>query len=60
MIAEKIKTCIALLNEIKGSGYIPFTSPAPSSTEARIKNNITSALSHLESALNDHQKVFKS
>lgn len=38
------------LEELASSGYRPFASPAPSSTEVKLRNCITSAISLLEQA----------
>ena len=40
-----------ILNSIAKSGFIPFSSPSPSSSEQRIKNSIISAMKNIEMAL---------
>lgn len=57
-IAEKLQGCIDTLNEIKDGGYWPFASPAPSSTEVKLKGAINSGIFNLESALALHQSIF--
>ena len=39
------------LSDITTSGFIPFSSPAPSSTEMRIKKSILTALSCVRDAI---------
>ena len=57
-VTEKLKQCIATLEEITESGYWPFASPAPCSTECKIKDGILGALADLEHALYWHQQMF--
>ena len=57
-IEEKLQSCINTLNEIKTCGYWPFASPAPCSTELKIKDNINKATASLESALYWHEQMF--
>ena len=58
-VAEKLQACIDTLAEIKASGYWPFASPAPSSTEVKIKEGINDALRALRKAQVNHDLVFK-
>lgn len=48
--SRPIDEAVRLLTELATSGYIPFSSPSPSSTEIKLKHCITSAISLLESA----------
>ena len=57
-VTEKLQGCIATLEEIMKSGYWPFASPAPSSTEVKIKDGFRGALANLEHALYWHQQMF--
>lgn len=47
-----------LLVEITESKYIPFTSPAPCSTEVDIKMNINGAIARIEYAIYLHDQEF--
>ena len=40
---ENLKQANALLHDIMNSGFIPFSSPSPSSTEEQLKNAIIEA-----------------
>lgn len=57
IITESNSTCSEIrqaLNTLKGvteSGFIPFSSPSPSSTELTVRKNIEHAISSLEMAL---------
>ena len=57
-VTEKLQMCIDTLEEIRKSDYWPFRSPAPSSTECRIKDGFRGALANLEEALYWHKKMF--
>lgn len=57
-VEEKLQQCIDTLQEIKSSGYWPFASPAPCSTEVKIKDGINKAVAGLDSALYWHQQMF--
>ena len=57
-VEQKLKECINTLKEIKKSGYIPFASPAPCSTEQRIKSAIEFGIMRLEDALYWHNQEF--
>ena len=55
---EKLQMCANILREISESSYIPFASPAPSSIEIKIKENIFAAIAKVESALFWHDQEF--
>lgn len=57
-VAEKLQMCIDTLEAIKKSGYWPFASPAPCSTECRIKDGINDALNGLYRAKSNHELMF--
>lgn len=57
-VAEKLQQCIDTLESIKKSGYWPFASPAPCSTEVRIKDGINAALNGLYRAKSNHELMF--
>ena len=57
-VLEKMQQALDLLSSIRGSGYWPYASPAPCSTEVRIKKNLDSAIVHLEDAMYFHKKMF--
>lgn len=57
-VEERLTDCIDTLNEIKDSGYWPFASPAPCSTEMEIKDGIYEALKGLNRALSYHRQMF--
>ena len=57
-IQQKLQMCIDTINEIKDSGYWPFASPAPCSTEVKIKKSINSAEANLQTALYWHEQMF--
>lgn len=48
--SNPIDEALRLLTDLTGSGYIPFASPSPSSTESNLKHCILSAISLLENA----------
>lgn len=47
------------LLSITRSGYIPFTSPAPSSTEKAVKQAILDALSSVRKAIETHESLYR-
>ena len=53
---ESLDTLIGITR----SGYIPYTSPAPCSTEVRIRENLDKAIAHLRVALSEHKLEFGS
>lgn len=59
-VEDKIQSCINMLREIRNSGYWPYASPAPCSTEMKIKKNLDSAAASLENALYWHNQMFTS
>ena len=48
---EAVQVALELLKEVTISGYIPFSSPAPSSTEVRIRDMIRGGIQRLEFTL---------
>ena len=48
--ADPVDEAVRMLTDLAHSGYIPFSSPCPSSTEKKLRNCITSAISLLETA----------
>ena len=48
--SNPIDEALRLLTNLSQSGYIPFASPSPSSTESKLKHCISSAISLLETA----------
>lgn len=57
-VEERLQMCLDTLEEISKSGYWPFASPAPCSTEVRIKEGIVGAMANLEHAIYWHQQMF--
>lgn len=57
-VKERLQQCIDTLEEIKKSGYWPFASPAPCSTEQRIKDGINDAINGLYRAKANHELMF--
>ena len=57
-VGEKLSECISTLKDITQSGYIPFASPAPSSTEGALKREMNSAIERLESTLYLHNSLY--
>lgn len=57
-VGEKLSECISTLKDITQSGYIPFASPAPSSTEGALKRELNSAIERLESTLYLHNSLY--
>ena len=58
-VEEKLQGCIGTLEGIRTSGYWPYASPAPCSTERRIKQGIDHAAANLEYALENHRAMFR-
>lgn len=56
---EKMQAALDLLSEIKESGYWPFSSPAPCSTEVKIKKGINQAIVGIETAIVWHDEMFR-
>lgn len=57
-VEQKLQQCLDTLISIKESGYWPFASPAPCSTEVKIKDGIVRAIGGLENAIYWHQQEF--
>lgn len=57
-VIETIDESLIALREIRQSGYWPFASPAPCSTEKKIKDAISKAIEQLEIARYNHQLLF--
>lgn len=57
-VGEKMQDCRDVLKEIKTSGYIPFTSPAPSSSERYIKTELLLSIVHLANAVYKHEETY--
>lgn len=57
-VEQIIEDAIKSLEEIKTSGYWPFASPAPCSTEEKIKDGIEQAIRGLDKALFFHREMF--
>lgn len=57
-VEQKLQECLDTLVEIKESGYWPYASPAPSSSEVKIKEGIDKSINALENALYWHRQVF--
>lgn len=55
---EKMTEAKRLLMEVKNSGYWPFASPAPCSTEVKIKKGINQAIVGIETAMVWHDEMF--
>lgn len=55
---EKMTEARRLLMEVKNSGYWPFASPCPCSTEVKIKQGFYQAITGLENALFWHEQMF--
>lgn len=56
-VAADLKEAARLLQGIAASTYIPFTSPAPSSTECAIRDRIRMAAALTEEALLLHRSM---
>lgn len=57
-VEEKLHTALEILESIPGSGYWPYASPAPCSTEVNIKNNLNASILYLERAIAWHEEMF--
>lgn len=57
-VSSRLQAAIDALELIEKSGYIPFASPSPSSTEAEIKHAILRAHSELSHALKVHNRCY--
>ncbi|MBR2093300.1 MAG: hypothetical protein IJ904_04555 [Candidatus Methanomethylophilaceae archaeon] len=55
---EIIRGGIASLKTLRTSGYIPFASPAPSSTEVAVKRALNRAVEQLEFAESLHESLY--
>lgn len=55
---EKMVEARRLLREVKNSGYWPYASPAPCSTEVKIKENIDTAIERIDNAIFWHDEMF--
>lgn len=55
---DKMREALSILNTIKNSGYIPFSSPSPSSTEMIVKKSINNAIASLYDALEAHNDLY--
>ena len=50
-VRVKLSESLDALHSVTKSRYIPYASPAPSSTEAALKRELNSAIEHLENAV---------
>lgn len=57
-IGTKMSECLETLKSITTSGYWPYRSPAPCSTEVNIKKNFDQAIDNLSLALSYHEDMF--
>lgn len=57
-VEEKLHTALEILKSIPGSGYCPYASPAPCSTEVKIKDNLNASIHYLERAIAWHEEMF--
>ena len=57
-VRQKLSDGIQVLKDITQSGYIPFASPAPSSTEGALKRELNTAIKRLESTLYLHDSLY--
>lgn len=57
-VHQKLSLAKGILEDITKSGYIPFASPAPSSTESKIKQRICAAGTDLEIAISLHESCY--
>lgn len=55
---EKMQQCLDTLMSIRESGYWPYASPCPCSTEVRIKESLDKSINNLETALYWHKEMF--
>ena len=58
-IKDTLSGAIDSLTKLKNSGYIPFTSPHPSSSELLIRHCIENALTELGTALALHKTIYE-
>ena len=59
-VGETLSGILSELDRIRTGGYIPFASPAPSSTEQAIRTTINSARDNIDAALSLHRKMYGS
>ena len=57
-VHQKMTSCLQELIDIRSSGYIPYTSPSPSSTELTIKSELNAAINYLEGAIHFHETTY--
>lgn len=57
-IGAKMSECLETLESITTSGYWPYRSPAPCSTEVIIRQNLNASIHYLERALAFHKEMF--
>jgi len=57
-VGEKMQMCLDTLMSIRESGYWPYASPAPCSTEVRIKESLDKSINNLSTALYWHKEMF--
>lgn len=57
-IGTKMSECLDTLDSITTSGYWPYRSPAPCSTEVNIKKHLDRAIDNLTLALSFHKDMF--
>ncbi len=57
-IGTKMSECLDTLESITTSGYWPYRSPAPCSTEVNIKKHLDRAIDNLTLALSYHKDMF--
>ena len=57
-VSEKLAKCREILLGITRSGFIPFASPAPSSTESELKRTILKALRCVELSEALHESLY--
>ena len=57
-VGEKMSKALGFLEDIPSSGYWPYASPAPCSTEVAIKKSLNVAIAHLQQALSLHELMF--
>lgn len=57
-IGTKMSECLDTLDSITTSGYWPYRSPAPCSTEVNIKKHLDRAIDNLFLALSYHKDMF--
>lgn len=48
---QELQNILQTLSNIRNSGFIPFASPSPSSTEKKLADAITDAANNIEAAL---------